>query len=353
MLLVTHDLGVAADRAHRLIVMRGGGSSSRDRRARSWAIHGTRTPGDLLTRASRRHRPAGARLTTAAATRRQLRRTVGQRGVPATAPQRPTPRHLKEFASPGTGGASRPSAPLTVSAFRSPGRAHAIPWSVSPVPGKPTAARILLRLIHPDSGEALVAGRDVTGLRGRRCASCAAGPSWSTRTPTLHSTRDTPCEHTVTEPLRIFGVGDRQRDTAWPPPARLLDQVGAAGEHWHRPPPNCPAASGSGWRSRERWRCIPLLVLDDTRFGAGRFRAGADPAAAGGPAGRTRAELPVHLAHHLAVVRQISDAAGVAFRGVGVEPAPPGTCCCTRSTLTPRNCWQPFLCGGLGGFLMT
>ena len=89
--------------------------------------------------------------------------------------------------------------------------------------GKTTVARILLGLETPTSGEALVDGRSIAGASRaeRRALRRRVQPVFQDPYASLDPTHTV--ERVINEPLRIFGIGDRESRRARV--AELLDQV--------------------------------------------------------------------------------------------------------------------------------
>lgn len=216
-LLVTHDLGIAADRADRVVVMHAG------RVVESGPVE------QILRDA--RH-PYTRRLLASAA------------GLHAAAPARTLPREqggdqatvepddlvrvadlVKEFPLPrGAGGSvsARHFRAVDGVSFTLPrGRTLALVGESGS--GKSTTARLVLGLTRPTSGTVRIGGQDTTHLTGpawrglRRQAQLVYQNPYASLDPRFS------VEEVITEPLRAFRVGNRasQRRTA----ARLLDRV--------------------------------------------------------------------------------------------------------------------------------
>jgi len=100
--------------------------------------------------------------------------------------------------------------------------------------GKTTVSRILLGLETPTSGEALVDGRSISGASRteRRALRRRVQPVFQDPYASLDPTHTV--ERIVDEPLRIFGIGDR--DSRRARVADLLDQVALPRDVAHRHP---------------------------------------------------------------------------------------------------------------------
>ena len=160
--------------------------------------------------------------------------------------------------------------------------------------GKSTLGRALLRLTEPTSGRIeLRRPRHLARSVARAAAAGAARACrWSSRTRTRRSTRASAWARSSAEPLRIHGTRPRaeipraraRAARARRAPARarrpLPARVLRRPAPAHRDRPRAGAEPEAGRRRR-------------AGLGARRLDAGADPQPAGGPAGRARADLPV------------------------------------------------------------
>ncbi len=147
---------------------------------------------------------------------------------------------------------------------------------------------------RPTSGER-PGRRRRGGHRARRAsgARSAGRCSRSSRTPTPRSTRCSPIEHIVDEPLRVFRVGDRRSRRR--PGRRAARPRGPALVRRAAAPQRALRRAAATRRDRPRPR--PRPAAGHLRRGGLRARragAGPDPAAAHRPAARPRAVLPVH-----------------------------------------------------------
>ena len=91
--------------------------------------------------------------------------------------------------------------------------------------GKSTLARLLLRLIPPDSGQVFFDGQDVTHLRGRELRFLRRRVQLISQRPESFFDPRLPLGKSLREPLRIFGLPEE--------PGRveaLLEQVKLTGE---------------------------------------------------------------------------------------------------------------------------
>ncbi|MGY4643026.1 dipeptide ABC transporter ATP-binding protein [Cellulomonas sp. URHB0016] len=207
-LLITHDLGVAADRADRIVVMSQGRVVEE---GTPDAVLGS--PQDPYTQALLAAAPSlrGARTRAAA--------------PPTTAATPPTAlevRHLvKEFPLPRSAGGGRLRAVDDVSFALPRGRTLALVGESGS--GKSTTARLALRLTDPTSGFVLVDGQDVTAARGPALRALRRRLQVVYQNPYASLDPSWTVERIVTEPLGAFRLGDRRDRAARA--AELLDLV--------------------------------------------------------------------------------------------------------------------------------
>ena len=215
MLLVTHDLGLAADRADRVVVM------SQGRVVEEGPAHELlRNPQHEYTR----------RLVAAAPSISSARRTGADLPVSVTEGQESqqdkgsepilVAEHLtKEFSIRGR--RENLTAVDDVSFAVRPGSTTAIVGESGS--GKTTVARMVLGLEPPTAGTVRVAGEPVAEAKGaqRRAIRRAMQPVFQDPYASLNPMFTV--EHIVDEPLRVFRVGDRKSRRARV--AELLDHV--------------------------------------------------------------------------------------------------------------------------------
>jgi peptide/nickel transport system ATP-binding protein len=310
-LLVTHDLGVAADRAHRVAVMRGG------------EIVESGPVRQILERPEHPY------------TRRLLAAVPGFADpLPRAAPRPPEPAAagpagaddllavrdlVKDYPLPrGARGARGERTVRAVAgvSFRI-GRGETFALVGESGSGKSTTARMVLRLAQPTSGKVEFDGQDVTGWRGgelrrlRRRMQVVYQNPYASLDPRM-SVADI-----VTEPLRVFRTASRaeRRMRA----SALLERVELPAAVARRK----PAELSGGQRQRvaiaRALALEPSLVVCD------------EPVSALDVSSQTRVlELLAQLrdelglsflliSHDLAVVRRIADRVGVMRRGELVE----------------------------------
>ncbi|MFA1545969.1 dipeptide ABC transporter ATP-binding protein [Actinomadura chokoriensis] len=210
-LLVTHDLGVAADRAERVVVMSEGRvvEAGPTRRVLD-------DPADARTRRLLRSAPSLA-----------VARPRARPAVPAPQPSAETPlvtaEHLgKEFPLPrARDGARTVRAVDDVSLTLHRGRTLALVGESGS--GKSTTARLILRLVQPTSGRIVFDGEDVTATGGERLRRLRRRAQLVYQNPYASLDPRFTIGEAITEPLRAFRVGDRASRTARA--RELLDRV--------------------------------------------------------------------------------------------------------------------------------
>ncbi|WP_285108266.1 ABC transporter ATP-binding protein [Promicromonospora sp. MEB111] len=267
MILVTHDLGLAADRADRVIVMLDGRIVEQGSPEQV-----LRSPQHEYTRRLVAAAPAAVVAQGEAGVPAGRAAVVVAPGAPADdgAPGAPggdgpaagdvvTVRNLvKEYRVRGRGGLLRAVDDVSFSVPRG-GTTALVGESGS---GKTTVSRILLGLETPTSGEALVDGKAIAGAgrADRRALRRRVQPVFQDPYASLDPTHTV--ERVVDEPLRIFGIGDRESRRARV--AELLDQVALPRDVAQRH----PGALSGGQRQRVAIaRALApapeLLVLDE------------------------------------------------------------------------------------------
>ena len=296
-LFVTHDLGVAADRARRIVVMR----------------HGVVVEDGPTAQVLGEPRHEYTRQLIAAAPS-----LTGVRLRPPAGPAEPAPplvvaRDLvKEFRLPG----GRRLRAVDGVSFQIPrGTTFALVGESGS--GKSTTARLTARLTTLGAGTLEFDGRDLGRLRGAALRRLRARLQLVYQNPYGSLDPRLPVEDVVAEPLTAFGAGGRAERRARV--AELLDLVALpAGTARRRP----PELSGGQRQRVAIARAVALrpdlLILDepvsalDVSVQAQILRLLA----------RLQSELGLtylFISHDLAVVRQVSDTVGVMRHGRLVE----------------------------------
>ncbi|MFC0042317.1 dipeptide ABC transporter ATP-binding protein [Actinomadura rayongensis] len=193
-LLVTHDLGVAADRAQRIAVM------SRGRIVESGPARDVLdAPSDAYTR----------RLLASAPSLSVARpRTNPAAPAPAETPLVTVENLVKEFRLPQGAGAKRivravDGIDLAVR------RGETLALVGESGSGKSTTARLVLRLAQPTSGRIVFDGEDVTAARGGRLRGLRRRAQLVYQNPYASLDPRFSIGEVISEPLRAFRVGDR------------------------------------------------------------------------------------------------------------------------------------------------
>ncbi|MEU1518657.1 ABC transporter ATP-binding protein [Streptomyces sp. NPDC005811] len=307
-LLVTHDLGVAADRAKDLVVMSQG---------RVVEAGPTR---DIL--ADPRHAYTRKLLAAAPSMTTVRPRTT----APAPAPRTdPAPlvdvRHLvKEFRLPRTAEGPRTLRAVDdVSLTLHRGRTLALVGESGS--GKSTTARLVLRLTDATSGQILFDGTDITTARGARARELRRRAQLVYQNPYASLDPRFSVGEVITEPLRAFGVGDRASRLARA--RELLDRVALPGATLERR----PAELSGGQRQRvaiaRALALSPDLVVCDEPVSALDVSVQAQVLDLLTELQADTGVAYLFVSHDLAVVRHIAHQVAVMWAGRVVETGPP------------------------------
>lgn len=294
-LLITHDLAVAAERADRIAVMRDG------------LIVETGTAAEVL--GDPRHE--------------YTRRLIA--AAPSLAPDQP-PRPVREPGTPllaatGLRKSFRVTRDFTVDAVSDVSvevrRGETLAVVGESGSGKSTTARIIARLTAPDAGTVTFDGQDVTALRGPALRALRRRVQVVYQNPYVSLNPKLTVGRIVAEPLQAFGIGDRRGRRA--AVAELLEQVALPAAFLDRR----PAELSGGQRQRVAIaRALAprpdLLVLDepvsalDVSVQAQILHL----------LERLQSELDLaylFISHDLAVVRRLADRVAVMRQGGVVE----------------------------------
>lgn len=299
-LLITHDLGVALDRADRLIVMQHGHivESGPARQIFQYPTHAYTQ--QLLAAA-----PSLAVARQPAQSRQPARHAKAE-------PLLQVSRLRKDFSS-----------------WRNPGRAAVEDVSFTVLrnattsvvgesgSGKSTTARLILGLERPDSGQVLFDGQSITGLSSRQWQPLRRRIQIVYQNPYASLDPRWTLEQIISEPLRAFSVGDRNGRAERA--GQLLEQVELPAHFLRRRPGELSGGQRQRVAIARALALEPeLLVLDEA--------LSALDASVQAQILRLLAELQQRLglsylfiSHDLAVVRQISDQVVVMRHGRVVE----------------------------------
>ncbi|MGW2826557.1 dipeptide ABC transporter ATP-binding protein [Streptomyces sp. NPDC001443] len=305
-LLVTHDLGVAADRAQRLVVMAQGrvveAGPTRD------VLAG---PRDAYTR----------QLLASAPSLTGGRRRPSPSAPPTTdtGPLLEVRNLVKEFRLPRTGDGPRTLRAVDdVSFTLRRGRTLALVGESGS--GKSTTARLVLRLADATAGQVLFDGADVTTATGTRARQLRRRAQLVYQNPYASLDPRFSIGEVITEPLRAFKVGNRVSRLARA--RELLDRVALPAAVLERR----PAELSGGQRQRvaiaRALVLSPDLVVCDEPVSALDVSVQAQVLEL---LAELQADLGVaylFISHDLAVVRQIAHQVAVMRAGRVVETGP-------------------------------
>jgi peptide/nickel transport system ATP-binding protein len=307
-LMITHDLGVAADRADRILVMNDGSIVEQgvpDRVLRAPEHPYTRT---LIEAAP----------SLAAATRR----SAAGAPAPAASPGEHVleAEHLvKDFVVPDAAG-GRTTFKAVNDVSLSVGRGETLGVVGESGSGKTTVARMLLRLTRPTSGRILLDGQDVTTAGGETLRKLRQQVQIVFQNPYTSLNPKMRVGDIVADPLRSFGIGGRaeQRERA----ATWLDRVGLPRSAAERR----PAELSGGQRQRVAIaRALvldPRLVVLDEPVSALDVLVQAQILALLAELQQEFGVSYLFISHDLAVVRRVAHRVSVMARGQIVEEGP-------------------------------
>jgi peptide/nickel transport system ATP-binding protein len=347
-LLITHDLGVAADRADRVVVMSGGriveqgpvrqiledpqadytrrlvASAPGLRPVPPRPVHNTElctsARGPSLSCGGGAQRPGGT--TRARAPEEQLSDSKGPR---AGAPQARPDKHcaplvevsdlVKEYRLPG-----RRTLRAVDGVSFTIGRGETLGLVGESGSGKSTVARLLLRLTDPTSGRIVLDGADVTTVRGRAARELRRRAQLVYQNPYASLDPRFSIEDVVTEPLRAFSVGTRAEQRARA--AELLDRAALPVSTLQRR----PAELSGGQRQRvaiaRALALAPDLVVCDEPVSALDVSVQAQVLDLLRELQDDQGLAYLFISHDLAVVRSVAHRVGVLQHGRLVELRP-------------------------------
>ncbi|KQY32353.1 ABC transporter ATP-binding protein [Nocardia sp. Root136] len=297
-LLVTHDLGVAADRAQRIAVM------SRGRIVESGPTR------EILDNPRDPY------------TQQLLRSVPGRAGVrarpcrPGTAPLLAVENLVKEFPLPRAKIRAKIVRAVDGVSF-SLHRGETLALVGESGSGKSTTARMILRLAPPTSGRVVFDGDDVTASKGARLRELRRRAQVIYQNPYESLDPRFSIQDVISEPLRVFGVGDRASRAARA--RELLDRVALPASTLGRR----PAELSGGQRQRvaiaRALALSPELVVCDEPVSALDVSVQAQILDLFAELQADTGVAYLFISHDLAVVRQIAHRVAVMRQGRIVE----------------------------------
>ncbi|MFF3374908.1 dipeptide ABC transporter ATP-binding protein [Streptomyces sp. NPDC002680] len=306
-LLVTHDLGVAADRSQRLVVME---------RGRVVEAGETRTVlADPQHEYTRRLLASAPSLATA-----RSRTPASAAPVEEAAPLVEVRDLVKEFRLPRAGNTDRTLRAVDGVSF-SLHRGQTLALVGESGSGKSTTARLVLRLADATAGRILFDGTDVTAAKGARARLLRRRAQLVYQNPYASLDPRFSIGEVITEPLRAFKVGDRASRLARA--AELLDRVALPASTLERR----PAELSGGQRQRvaiaRALALSPDLVVCDEPVSALDVSVQSQVLDLLAELQADTGVAYLFISHDLAVVRQIAHQVAVMRSGRVVETGPP------------------------------
>ncbi|PKV76838.1 dipeptide ABC transporter ATP-binding protein [Nocardia fluminea] len=297
-LLVTHDLGVAADRAQRIAVM-----------SRGWIVE-TGPTRAILDDPRDRY------------TQQLLRSVPGRAGVRAR-PHQPSAEPLlavenlvKEFPLPRANGRAKTVRAVDGVSFALH-RGETLALVGESGSGKSTTARMILRLASPTSGRIVFDDDDVTAIKGARLRALRRRAQVIYQNPYESLDPRFSIQDVISEPLRVFGIGDRASRAVRA--RELLDRVALPASTLGRR----PAELSGGQRQRvaiaRALALSPELVVCDEPVSALDVSVQAQILDLFAELQAETGVAYLFISHDLAVVRQIAHRVAVMRQGRIVE----------------------------------
>ncbi|OPF71827.1 ABC transporter ATP-binding protein [Streptomyces antioxidans] len=299
-LLITHDLGVAADRARRIAVMSEGG------------IVETGPARDVLT--APRHPYTRRLLASAPSVTTAPPRT--REAAPAETPEAAdlvTVEGLVKVFAPRGRAAVRAVDGVDFRIRR--GESFALVGESGS--GKSTTARMVARLTDPTEGRIRFDGQDITGLSGRGLRRLRRRVQLVYQNPYSSLDPRRSVADTVTEPLRAFRVGDRAARLRRA--AELLDRVALPAATLRRRPGELSGGQRQRVAIARALALSPDLVICDEPVSALDVSVQARILELLAEFQRDLGLSYLFISHDLAVVRQIADRVGVMRDGKLLE----------------------------------
>ncbi|WP_424534062.1 dipeptide ABC transporter ATP-binding protein [Sphaerisporangium viridialbum] len=305
-LLVTHDLGIAADRAQRIVVM------SRGRVVEAGpARQILDQPSHPYTRELLRSAPSLAVARPAAPPRPAPGRAAADR------PLVTVENLAKEFPLPRVAGGGARSVRAVHDVSFSINRGETFALVGESGSGKSTTARLVLRLVEPSAGRISFDGMEITRARGEALRRLRRRAQLIYQNPYASLDPRFPISEVITEPLRVFRVGDRASRRARA--RELVDRVALPASVLDRR----PAELSGGQRQRvaiaRALALSPDLVVCDEPVSALDVSVQAQVLELLAELQAATGVAYLFISHDLAVVRQIAHRVAVMRAGRIVE----------------------------------
>ncbi|SDL89825.1 dipeptide ABC transporter ATP-binding protein [Microbacterium azadirachtae] len=321
LLLITHDLGVAADRADRIVVMSQGRIVEQGTPDQVLLTPEHPYTRQLIAAApglNARHEPLVADTSSPIV----LRGRPGDPFAPRDVAAPPAPGDpvlevdalVKEFELPGSGGAVQRA--VDGVGFRiERGRTLALVGESGS--GKTTTARLALRLTDPTSGTVRFDGADVTALHGAELRQLRRRVQLVQQNPYAALNPRLTIEQIISDPLVAYRLGDRTRRRARA--AELTDVVALPSSVLQRRPSELSGGQRQRVAIARALAISPELIVLDEPVSALDVSIQHQILTL---LGTIQCEFGVSylfISHDLAVVRQIAHTVGVMQRGRLVE----------------------------------
>ncbi|RMI06804.1 ABC transporter ATP-binding protein [Cellulomonas triticagri] len=348
LLLITHDLGVAADRADRIVVLEHGvvveqgtaaevlGTPRHPYTRQLIAAAPSLASGRLVAPAP----PTAPTASAVAAPRASAATPAAPAAVPPAAPVLELVDVRKAFPLPRGGDRREVVAVDGVSLRVERGRTYALVGESGS--GKSTTARLALHLERPTSGSVRFRGEDVTGVRGEALRRLRRGFQVVYQSPYASLDPRFTVEQVVAEPLQAYGIGTRaeraERVRA------LLHDVALPADALRRSPRELSGGQRQRVAIARALALRPDLVVLDEPVSALDVSVQAQILEL---LVRLQAEHDLtylFISHDLAVVRQVADEVGVLHRGRLVEHGP-----ADRILLDPQQAYTRELVAAIPG----
>jgi peptide/nickel transport system ATP-binding protein len=303
LLLITHDMGVVAEMADRVLVLRAGAAVEEAPVARLFAAPRSDYTRALLA-AVPRIDAATATAAPAAATPLLRIERIGKTFRPEGLWRR------------GSAVTALDGVDLDIL----PGEVVAVVGESGS--GKSTLGRIVARLIAPDHGRILFRGIDLTALSGRRLRRARAGVQMVFQDPLASLDPWWPIGHAVAEPIVIHGLAGRREAHARA--CRLLHEVGLSEQMMTRLPRDFSGGQRQRIAIARALAAEPALLVADEPTSALDVSIQAQVLDLLAALQQRRGLSLLFISHDIAVVRRISHRVAVMRSGQIVEVGPTG-----------------------------